>query len=154
MEISIQRLRFLEWMIAFDVTSLFVWFWFSLCFLKLLWSFISAQLGEDETNSFRLTHAIPGASKILDYEINSTFQESGLANSMISVTWDWVRVHYWVKFADWELQIGPIYMIPFFIFSWGCLISKKRLLKHFLCIDYMNPNDGLNEVNGNILKCY
>ncbi|RZB60391.1 Plant UBX domain-containing protein 7 [Glycine soja] len=56
--------------------------------IQLLWSFISAQLGEDETNSFRLTHAIPGASKILDYEINSTFQESGLANSMISVTWD------------------------------------------------------------------
>ncbi|KHN06997.1 UBX domain-containing protein 7 [Glycine soja] len=56
--------------------------------IQLLWSFISAQLGEDERKPFRLTHAIPGASKILDYESNSTFQESGLANSMISVTWD------------------------------------------------------------------
>ncbi|TKY58512.1 Plant UBX domain-containing protein 7 [Spatholobus suberectus] len=56
--------------------------------IQLLWSFISAQLGEDETKPFRLTHAIPGASKNLDYESNSTFQESGLANSMISVTWD------------------------------------------------------------------
>ncbi|KAK7386601.1 hypothetical protein VNO78_26935 [Psophocarpus tetragonolobus] len=56
--------------------------------IQLLWSFISAQLGEDETKPFRLTHAIPGATKILDYESNSTFQESGLANSMISVTWD------------------------------------------------------------------
>ncbi|KAL2334168.1 hypothetical protein Fmac_015381 [Flemingia macrophylla] len=56
--------------------------------IQLLWSFISVQLGEDETKPFRLTHAIPGASKNLDYESNSTFEESGLANSMISVTWD------------------------------------------------------------------
>ncbi|KAK7250695.1 hypothetical protein RIF29_33289 [Crotalaria pallida] len=56
--------------------------------IQLLWSFISAQLGEDETKPFRLTQAIPGASNILDYESNSTFEESGLANSMISVTWD------------------------------------------------------------------
>ncbi|KAE9607855.1 hypothetical protein Lal_00040096 [Lupinus albus] len=56
--------------------------------IQLLWSFVSAQLGEDETKSFRLTQAIPGASKTLDYESNSTFAESGLANSMISVTWD------------------------------------------------------------------
>ncbi|WVZ25185.1 hypothetical protein V8G54_003729 [Vigna mungo] len=56
--------------------------------IQLLWSFICTQLGEDETRPFRLTHAIPGASKNLDYESNSTFQESGLANSMISVTWD------------------------------------------------------------------
>ncbi|XP_061358393.1 plant UBX domain-containing protein 7-like [Gastrolobium bilobum] len=56
--------------------------------IQLLWSFISAQLKEDETKPFRLTQAIPGASKNLDYESNSTFEESGLANSMISVTWD------------------------------------------------------------------
>lgn len=56
--------------------------------LKLLWSFIAVQLGEDETKAFKLTHAIPGASKNLDYESNSTFDESGLANSMISVTWE------------------------------------------------------------------
>lgn len=132
MEISIQRLRFLEWMIAFDVTSLFVWFWFSLCFLKLLWSFISAQLGEDETNSFRLTHAIPGASKILDYESNSTFQESGLANSMISVTWDWVRVHYWVKFADWELQICDSHLYdPVFHLFMRLFNFKEKVIETF-----------------------
>ncbi|KAI4357299.1 hypothetical protein L6164_001258 [Bauhinia variegata] len=56
--------------------------------IQLLWSFCSAQLGEDETKPFGLTHAIPGASKTLDYENNSTFEESGLANSMISLTWD------------------------------------------------------------------
>jgi hypothetical protein len=57
--------------------------------LKLLWSFVAAQLGEeDETKPFKLTNAIPGASRNLDYESNLTFGESGLANSMISVTWD------------------------------------------------------------------
>ena len=61
--------------------------------LKLLWSFIAVQLKEDETKPFKLTHEIDGASKNLDYESNSTFEESGLANSglegsMISVTWD------------------------------------------------------------------
>ncbi|CAK8562059.1 unnamed protein product [Lathyrus sativus] len=56
--------------------------------IQLLWSFIAVQLGEDETKAFKLTHAIPGASKNLDYESNSSFEESGLANSMISVTWD------------------------------------------------------------------
>ncbi|RYR27408.1 hypothetical protein Ahy_B01g051441 isoform B [Arachis hypogaea] len=58
------------------------------CILRLLlWSFISAQVG-DETKPFRLAQAIPGANKVLDYESNSTFEESGLANSMIFVTWD------------------------------------------------------------------
>lgn len=56
--------------------------------IQLLWSFIAVQLGEDETKPFKLTHAIPGATKNLDYESNSTFEESGLAYSMISVTWD------------------------------------------------------------------
>ncbi|XP_015952359.1 plant UBX domain-containing protein 7-like isoform X1 [Arachis duranensis] len=56
--------------------------------IQLLWSFISAQVGEDETKPFRLAQAIPGANKVLDYESNSTFEESGLANSMIFVTWD------------------------------------------------------------------
>jgi len=40
------------------------------------------------TKPFKLTHAIPGASKSLDYESNATFEESGLAGSMISVTCD------------------------------------------------------------------
>ncbi|RAL54596.1 hypothetical protein DM860_001724 [Cuscuta australis] len=56
--------------------------------IQLLWSFASSLLGETESKPFRLTHAIPGATSFLDYEIVSTFEESGLANSMISVTWD------------------------------------------------------------------
>ncbi|RHN58605.1 putative UBX domain-containing protein 2/7 [Medicago truncatula] len=54
----------------------------------LLWSFIAVQLKEDETKPFKLTHEIHGASKNLDYRSNATFEESGLAGSMISVTWD------------------------------------------------------------------
>ncbi|MCL7035059.1 hypothetical protein MKW94_023947 [Papaver nudicaule] len=56
--------------------------------LQLLWSFCSSQLDEAESRSFQLTQAIPGASKTLDYESKQTFEESGLSNSMISVTWD------------------------------------------------------------------
>ncbi|KAK9690537.1 hypothetical protein RND81_09G135700 [Saponaria officinalis] len=55
--------------------------------IQLLWSFCSSQLGESETRPFRLTTAIPGASKALEYDSGLTFQESGLSNSMISVTW-------------------------------------------------------------------
>ncbi|KAL5569928.1 hypothetical protein UlMin_026503 [Ulmus minor] len=40
------------------------------------------------TRPFRLTHAIPGASKTLDYDSQLTFEESGLANLIISVTWE------------------------------------------------------------------
>lgn len=56
--------------------------------IQLLWSFCSTQFEEAETRPFRLTHAIPGASKVLDYDSELTFAESGLANSMISVTWE------------------------------------------------------------------
>lgn len=56
--------------------------------VQLLWSFCSSILEEAETRSFRLTQAIPGASKCLDYSSNLTFDESGLSNSMISVTWE------------------------------------------------------------------
>ncbi|KAE8076455.1 hypothetical protein FH972_015102 [Carpinus fangiana] len=56
--------------------------------IQLLWSFCHSQLEEAETRQFRLTQAIPGASNSLDYDNQSTFGESGLANSMISVTWD------------------------------------------------------------------
>ncbi|KAJ0037961.1 hypothetical protein Pint_22536 [Pistacia integerrima] len=56
--------------------------------IQLLWSFCYSQLEGAETKPFRLTHAIPGASKSLDYENKLTFEESGLANSMISVTWE------------------------------------------------------------------
>ncbi|KAK9115691.1 hypothetical protein Sjap_014638 [Stephania japonica] len=56
--------------------------------LKLLWSFCSLLLEEAEARPFRLTNAIPGASKVLDYESQLTLGESKLANSMISVTWE------------------------------------------------------------------
>ncbi|XP_071706382.1 plant UBX domain-containing protein 7-like isoform X2 [Rutidosis leptorrhynchoides] len=56
--------------------------------IQLLWSFCYANLENSEEKTIRLTHAIPGAVKDLDYEKKSTFDESGLANSMISVTWD------------------------------------------------------------------
>ncbi|KAJ4972614.1 hypothetical protein NE237_005788 [Protea cynaroides] len=56
--------------------------------IKLLWSFCYSQLEEAKTRPFRLTQAIPGASTSLDYESTLTFEESGLANSMISVTWE------------------------------------------------------------------
>lgn len=56
--------------------------------IQLLWSFCNSQLDEADARQFRLNHAIPGASKFLEYESNLTFGESGLANSMISVTWE------------------------------------------------------------------
>ncbi|KAK1419778.1 hypothetical protein QVD17_29107 [Tagetes erecta] len=53
--------------------------------IQLLWSFCAANCGDEKP--FRLTHAIPGAVKDLDYDSKLTFDESGVANSMISVTW-------------------------------------------------------------------
>ncbi|MCL7047106.1 hypothetical protein MKW94_026528 [Papaver nudicaule] len=55
--------------------------------IQLLWSFCSSML-EAESRPFQLTQPIPGASKTLDYEAKLTFDESGLSNSMISVTWE------------------------------------------------------------------
>ncbi|KAI3972481.1 hypothetical protein MKW92_004652 [Papaver armeniacum] len=56
--------------------------------VQLLWSFCNSHLDEAESRPFSLTQAIPGASNTLDYESKQTFEESGLSNSMISVTWD------------------------------------------------------------------
>ncbi|KAM2329808.1 plant UBX domain-containing protein 7-like isoform X1 [Malus sylvestris] len=56
--------------------------------IQLLWSFCYSQLKEAEARPFHLTQAIPGASKNLEYDCQSTFEESGLANSMVSVTWE------------------------------------------------------------------
>ncbi|KAK9059956.1 hypothetical protein SSX86_020660 [Deinandra increscens subsp. villosa] len=53
--------------------------------IQLLWSFCAANCGDEKP--FRLTHAIPGAVKDLDFDSKLTFEESGVANSMISVTW-------------------------------------------------------------------
>lgn len=56
--------------------------------IQLLWSFCYSQLEESERKPFKLTQPIPGAAKTLEYESNLTFEQSGLANSMISVTWE------------------------------------------------------------------
>ncbi|KAL4611400.1 hypothetical protein ACB092_08G120400 [Castanea dentata] len=56
--------------------------------IRLLWSFCDSQLEEAEMRPFHLTHAIPGASRTLDYDSQSTLEESRLANFMISITWD------------------------------------------------------------------
>nr|XP_011463491.1 PREDICTED: UBX domain-containing protein 2 isoform X2 [Fragaria vesca subsp. vesca] len=56
--------------------------------IQLLWSFCYSQLKEAETRPIRLTHAVPGATKCLDYDCESTFEESGLPNTMVSVTWE------------------------------------------------------------------
>ncbi|CAN8293498.1 unnamed protein product [Cochlearia groenlandica] len=57
--------------------------------IQLLWSFCYSQLEESERKKpLKLTQAIPGESKTLDYESNLTLEQSGVANSMISATWE------------------------------------------------------------------
>jgi len=55
-------------------------------FFQLLWSFCAAKCGDEKP--FRLIHAVPGDVKDLDYDSVLTFDDSGVANSMISVTWE------------------------------------------------------------------
>ncbi|KAJ4867569.1 Plant UBX domain-containing protein 7 [Raphanus sativus] len=57
--------------------------------VQLLWSFCYSQLEESERKKpLKLTQAIPGESKTLEYESNLTLEQSGVANSMISATWE------------------------------------------------------------------
>lgn len=56
--------------------------------IKLLWTFCSLILEDAAARPFHFTQAIPGAPKTLDYESNITFDEAGIANSMISMLWD------------------------------------------------------------------
>ncbi|CAN8232186.1 unnamed protein product [Cochlearia groenlandica] len=56
--------------------------------VQFLWSFCYSLMEESERKVFKLVHAIPGASKTLVYEDNMTFAQSGLASSMIYVTWE------------------------------------------------------------------
>ncbi|KAJ0963885.1 hypothetical protein J5N97_029007 [Dioscorea zingiberensis] len=55
--------------------------------IKLLWSFCSSQLEAGKEQPFRFTQSIPGASKTLEFDSDQTFEESGISNSMISLTW-------------------------------------------------------------------
>ncbi|KAH0928819.1 hypothetical protein HID58_014546 [Brassica napus] len=52
--------------------------------IQLLWSFCHSQIVGSEKKAFKLVQAIPGASKTLEYGASATFDQSGLANSMIS----------------------------------------------------------------------
>ncbi|CAN8275246.1 unnamed protein product [Cochlearia groenlandica] len=56
--------------------------------VQLLWSFCYAHMDGSEKKAFKLIQAVPGAYKILDYEVNATFEQFGIANSVISVTWE------------------------------------------------------------------
>ncbi|CAM8938877.1 unnamed protein product [Rhodiola kirilowii] len=63
------------------------------CFLhtdpiKLLWSFCCSVMEEAKSRPFRLAQSIPGSSKQLEYETKLSFKESGLGNSLVSMTWD------------------------------------------------------------------
>ncbi|KAG7585265.1 Ubiquitin-like domain superfamily [Arabidopsis thaliana x Arabidopsis arenosa] len=56
--------------------------------IQLLWSFCYSHMEESEKKAFKLVQAIPVASKTLDYGANATFDQSGIANSIILVTWE------------------------------------------------------------------
>ncbi|CAF2128566.1 unnamed protein product [Brassica rapa subsp. trilocularis] len=56
--------------------------------VQLLWSFCYSQMDQSERNKpFKLFQAIPGYYKNLYYGSYTSFEQSGLANSLISVTW-------------------------------------------------------------------
>lgn len=58
--------------------------------VQLLWSFCYSQIddqSERKKKPFKLIQAFPGSYKTLHYGSNTTFEQSGLANSLISVTW-------------------------------------------------------------------
>lgn len=61
--------------------------------VQLLWSFCYSQIDDQSENNnnkkkpFKLIQAFPGSYKTLHYGSNTTFEQSGLANSVVSVTW-------------------------------------------------------------------
>ncbi|CAF2139136.1 unnamed protein product [Brassica napus] len=56
--------------------------------VQLLWSFCYSQIDQSERNKpFKLFQAIPGYYKNLYYGSYTSFEQSGLANSLVSVTW-------------------------------------------------------------------
>ncbi|KAJ7524206.1 hypothetical protein O6H91_18G082500 [Diphasiastrum complanatum] len=57
--------------------------------IKFLWSFCCSQVKEvSEGRSFRLTHTIPGANDSLNYNSTLSIEESGVANTMLAMTWE------------------------------------------------------------------
>ncbi|XP_010519462.1 PREDICTED: plant UBX domain-containing protein 7-like [Tarenaya hassleriana] len=57
--------------------------------IQLLWSFCYAQIQESEMKQpFKLVETrTPGSSNAIDYGSNQTFEQSGLANSIIFLSW-------------------------------------------------------------------
>ncbi|WZZ28239.1 hypothetical protein YC2023_011640 [Brassica napus] len=57
--------------------------------VQLLWSFCYSLMDESERRerSFKLIQAVPGEYKSLYYGSETSFEDSGLANSLISVIW-------------------------------------------------------------------
>lgn len=60
--------------------------------VQLLWSFCYSLMDESERRerSFKLIQAVPGEYKSLYYGSETSFEDSGLANSLISVIWVWI----------------------------------------------------------------
>lgn len=57
--------------------------------IQLLWSFCCSQVKEAaDGRRFRLAHTVPGATETLDYDSNFSFEDSGVSNSVISMTWE------------------------------------------------------------------
>lgn len=58
--------------------------------IQLLWSFCHSQVGEaGNGRSFRLTNTIPGVvGRVLDFDLQASIGDAGLANSMLVMTWD------------------------------------------------------------------
>ncbi|KAG7594241.1 Thioredoxin-like superfamily [Arabidopsis thaliana x Arabidopsis arenosa] len=59
--------------------------------IQLLWSFCYSRLTKSERKKpLKLTRLIPGQSKTitLEYESNLTFEQSGVANSLVLATWE------------------------------------------------------------------
>lgn len=58
--------------------------------IQLLWSFCLSQVGEAANGrSFRLTNTIPGVvGRVLDFDLQASIGDAGLANSMLVMTWD------------------------------------------------------------------
>ncbi|KAG2317315.1 hypothetical protein Bca4012_068203 [Brassica carinata] len=57
--------------------------------VQLLWSFCYSLIGESERRErcFKLIQAVPGEYRSLYYGSETSFEESGLDNSLISVVW-------------------------------------------------------------------
>ncbi|CAH8334224.1 unnamed protein product [Eruca vesicaria subsp. sativa] len=56
--------------------------------VQLLWSFCYSQIDQSERNKpFKLFQAVPGYYKNLYYGSDTSFEQPGLANSLISLTW-------------------------------------------------------------------